>query len=72
MKSLLKNNVIRTAVLFILITLLCLLLSSCGLNEKANEVADVVSKVPDPIERGLIWVAIAIVLNGVIRGIMND
>lgn len=48
------------------------LFCGCGVfKEKINEVKQSVMAIQDPTERGLVWIAIAIVVSAVIRAHFN-
>jgi hypothetical protein len=67
----LKTKYLATILVVGLICLLGVFLSSCGLDKEIDKVSETVNAVSDPVERGLTWVAVAIVVNGILRALFN-
>ena len=43
----------------------------CGLNEEIDIQKRAIAAISNPIERGMVYIAISVVINAIIRGIMN-
>ena len=49
-----------------------LLFIGCGNGEKLNEITSEIGAIPDPTERGLMYIALAIFISAIIKAIFNE
>jgi hypothetical protein len=66
-----KTKYLATILVVGLICPLGVFLTSCGLDEEVDKLSETVNAVSDPVERGLTWIAVAIVANGILRALFN-